>query len=313
MAICICQICNKTFFTRGSRLGKYCSMKCYSVFRKTLTGDKNPNFGTRLSKENRSKISETLKKYYLENPSMCKGRKRSIECRMKISAAHKGKRLTSEHKQKISESLKRTLSSQCARERMSERAKITLSDPLMRKKYSDAQKKRCVCPEERRARSERLKNRIFTEEHRKKLSLSETGDKNHRFGKKETEETKLKRIESRVGGFWYGNVNYPEVKYCERWTKNLRDRVRAYFGYRCFECGIQQTYKKLQVHHVHYNKKTCCDGSPSDLVPLCDSCHGKTCHNRDFWEGHFVKKLYSLNPEGKCFFTKEEMRVYEKK
>jgi hypothetical protein len=83
--------------------------------------------------------------------------------------------------------------------------------------------------------------------------------------------------------------------------------VRAYFNYTCFECGIKQTNRKLNVHHVHYNKKTCCDGSPHDLVPLCPECHTKTNFNRDYLEDHFTEKLYENNPEGKCFFTREEM------
>jgi hypothetical protein len=262
------------------------SQQARDKIRKKLTGRIGGNLGTHASEATKLKMSVAAKK----RGPMSEGQKR-----------------------KISESLKKTLSSLEVRKKMSDIAKKTCSDPKIRKKYSDAQKKRCASLAEKNLRSERLKNRIFTEEHRKNLSLSEQGEKNHRYGKKESEEIKLKRIESRLGGFWYGNVNYPEVKYCERWTDNLRERVRSYFRYRCFECGIQQTYKKLQVHHVHYNKKTCCDGSPSDLVPLCDSCHGKTCHNRNFWESHFVKKLYSLNPEGKCFFTKEEMKIYGKK
>ena len=121
-------------------------------------------------------------------------------------------------------------------------------------------------------------------------------------------------IESHSGGFWYGNVKYPEVKYCEKWTANLRERVRAYFGYICFECGIPQheTGRKLNIHHVHYNKKTCCDGSPHDMVPLCPVCHTKTNFDRDYWEDHFVEKLYDLSPDGKCFFTEEEFSNYLK-
>jgi hypothetical protein len=126
-----------------------------------------------------------------------------------------------------------------------------------------------------------------------------------------SEETKLKMSESGIGGFWYGNVRYQDNPYCEKWTADLRERVRAYFGYVCFECGIKQTNRKLNVHHIHYNKKTCCDGSPHDMVPLCPECHTKTNFNRDYWEDHFVELLYASDPEGKCFFTKEEMIQYK--
>jgi hypothetical protein len=119
-------------------------------------------------------------------------------------------------------------------------------------------------------------------------------------------------IEYWVGGFWYGSVKYPNAYYCEKWTENLKERVRAFFGYRCFECGSIQNNIKLSVHHVHYDKKTCCNGSPHDLVPLCRSCHGKTNHNRTYWEDYLTKKLYSKNPDGKCFFTKDEFEKYIK-
>jgi hypothetical protein len=129
----------------------------------------------------------------------------------------------------------------------------------------------------------------------------------HRVGSFASEETKLKMSESGIGGFWYGNIRYYDNPYCEKWTAELRERVRAYFNYTCFECGTPQNGRKLNVHHIHYNKKTCCDGSPHDMVPLCPECHTKTNFNRDYWEDHFVELLYAGNPEGKCFFTREEM------
>jgi hypothetical protein len=69
--------------------------------------------------------------------------------------------------------------------------------------------------------------------------------------------------------WWYGNVNYYDKKYCEKFNSEFRERVRAYWEYRCFECGEHQRVKKLSVHHVHYDKKMCCNGSPHDVVPLC--------------------------------------------
>jgi hypothetical protein len=133
----------------------------------------------------------------------------------------------------------------------------------------------------------------------------------HRVGSVASVETKLKMSESGIGGFWYGNIRYDDNPYCEKWTAELRERVRAYFNYICFECGTPQNRRKLNVHHIHYNKKTCCDGSPHDMVPLCPECHTKTNFNRDYWEDRLTELLYAGNPDGKCFFTKEEMAAFK--
>lgn len=127
----------------------------------------------------------------------------------------------------------------------------------------------------------------------------------------DTESRKQRRVELNIGGFWYGNVRYNEgPQYCELWNENLRERCRAYFNYTCVECGTPQNGRKLSVHHAHYNKKSCCDGSPRDLVPLCLDCHGETNHNRSYWEQHFTEMIYGYY-RGKCFFTKEEYAAYK--
>jgi hypothetical protein len=196
---------------------------------------------------------------------------------------------------------------------MSESAKRSLMRPELRKKYSDVQKKRYEDPEERRKQSERGKKKIFTEEHRKKLSESESGNKNHQFGKPPTYEAYTKSTETRIGGFWYGNIRYENIKYCELWTEEFRERVRAFFGYLCVECYTPQNGTKLHVHHINYDKKTCCKNKEEIgtrlFVPLCKSCHGKSCHNRNYWEQHFTDMINDYYG-GKCYFTKEEMKVY---
>ena len=123
------------------------------------------------------------------------------------------------------------------------------------------------------------------------------------------ERDSMQKLEARIGGFWYGNSQYPShVLYCEKFNEEFKERVRAFWGYRCFECGTPQRKRKLSVHHVHYDKKMCCNGSPRDVVPLCSSCHTKTNTNRNYWEDHFTDLLYKYDSEGKCFFTKKEMQ-----
>jgi hypothetical protein len=156
-----------------------------------------------------------------------------------------------------------------------------------------------------------IKRAPFSKVCRDRMRESHLGERNHQYGKPPSLDHRAKIVEGKIGGFWYGNVRYNDVpQYCEKYNENLRRRVRAYFGHRCFECGMPQLGINLSIHHVHYNKKTCCDGSPNDLVPLCLACHAATNTNRDYWEKHFTHMLYSGNPSGKCFFTREEMRQY---
>jgi hypothetical protein len=131
-------------------------------------------------------------------------------------------------------------------------------------------------------------------------------------GKPISESSILKRTISRYGNFWwYGNVKYEEDGlYCERFDEPFKERVRAYWGYKCFECDAPQNGRKLAVHHVHYDKKMCCNGSPRDVVPLCWDCHMASNNHRDYWEDHFTQLLYLYHPNGKCYFTREEMERY---
>jgi hypothetical protein len=140
-----------------------------------------------------------------------------------------------------------------------------------------------------------------TQEHNRKISLSQ-------LGKPANQETISKSIETKLGGFWYGNVRYDHRRqYCEKWNANLRERVRAFFNYTCIECGAIQSESKLHVHHVHYNKKLCCDDTPRSLVVLCKSCHAKTNYNRKYWSSHF-QEILDLKYSGKCWITKQEYK-----
>ena len=121
--------------------------------------------------------------------------------------------------------------------------------------------------------------------------------------------------------------------YCEKWTLEFRRRIRAFFDYKCAECGTPQNEKLLHCHHVYYDKKACCSvnedgkyfsnlgikgnpysfeiiGDPNKFIALCDNCHKSTSgkKNREFWARHFEKIInnYYL---GKSYLTKEE---YEK-
>jgi endogenous inhibitor of DNA gyrase (YacG/DUF329 family) len=118
--------------------------------------------------------------------------------------------------------------------------------------------------------------------------------------------------------------------YCEKWTLEFRRRIRAFFDYKCAECGTPQKDTLLHCHHVYYDKKACCCvnengkffsnlgikdnpftfeiiGDPNKFIALCDTCHKSTSgkKNRGKWARHFEKIINNYYLE-KSYFTKEE-------
>ena len=185
------------------------------------------------------------------------------------------------------------------------------------------------------------------------LAASEKKVKTQNFNKFKPGHTppdwvKARAIESLVGGFWYGNVknDIPNRskqinKYCELWTEDLKERIRAYWGHVSTLSGNPETsiYKKtviiknISCHHVYYQKKACCiwdedekgyyanintgtkrnpkiikyyiGGDPNKFVVLTASEHKKTDFNKLYW----IKTFENIIEEqgGKCYFTNDDI------
>lgn len=166
-----------------------------------------------------------------------------------------------------------------------------------RKKISDARKGKCIgdkhpmygkhLPEETRKKlSEAGKQRVFSEEHRIKLGNSKRGENNPN---------------------WLFGISY--APYCNKFNNDLKERVREYFNRECFNCGRLEADngRQLSVHHVNYDKMSCCNEIKPFFVPLCLSCHAKTNKNRKEWEAKFALELMERTG-GKCFFTIDEFK-----
>jgi hypothetical protein len=106
---------------------------------------------------------------------------------------------------------------------------------------------------------------------------------------------------------WLGGVSF--APYCQKFNEEFKNRVRAFFGYKCAECEVEQNGTAHHVHHVNFDKMSCCNGTEPLFVPLCVSCHGRTQKNRDYWETHFTD-LIKVKYGGKCYFTKEEFEGF---
>ena len=103
---------------------------------------------------------------------------------------------------------------------------------------------------------------------------------------------------------WKGGTSFEP--YCILFTKEFKERVRAFWGNKCPVCGKteEDSGRAHCVHHVGYDKEVCCNDNERLFVPLCLSCHSKTNHNREEWEEYFTNMI-SIHG-GKCYYTKEE-------
>lgn len=133
----------------------------------------------------------------------------------------------------------------------------------------------------------------LTEEHKQNISKANKGNENlinALTGRICSPETRKKISDAQKGDkspHWKGGISYQP--YPEEWNETLKNSIRQRDGYVCQECGIHQDeldgrFKKLDVHHIDYNKDNL---DPKNLITLCKSCHSKTNINRDYWLNYF--------------------------
>jgi hypothetical protein len=180
-----------------------------------------------------------------------------------------------------------------------------------------------VSQEARRKMSIAKKGTKYTESHKLAIKnglLKHIKDKGHWNTSQQSptqEQIYNQRIIGieRVRGIWYGSVTYPEPdKYCNKFNKEFKHRVRAYFDYRCANCGTPENGTDtsiLHIHHVTSNKKVCCDDTPKLFVPLCNKCHGDVQKDKQWHEQYYTDMIDNYYV-GKCYFTREEMVIYLK-
>ena len=85
---------------------------------------------------------------------------------------------------------------------------------------------------------------------------------------------------------WQGGISFEP--YSIQFNKELKELIRRRDNYQCQICGMLEVenIRKLDVHHINYNKKNCL---PSNLISLCRKCHIKTNTNREYWKEYFLK------------------------
>jgi len=170
---------------------------------------------------------------------------------------------------------------------MSESAKKRKHSEETRKKMSEAQRGekhhnygKKHSEETRKKISEAALN--MSDEHRKKISINhaDVSGRNHpMYGKKHSEETRRRTSATKQG------ISYDEWEsfakkspYCPKFDEVCRESNREKYSRECFICGKTEVgnRRKLSVHHVDMQKTQGCNGRNWVLVPLCNSCHGKS-------------------------------------
>ena len=104
----------------------------------------------------------------------------------------------------------------------------------------------------------------------------------------------IKALRGEKAPNWQGGISFEP--YCVKFNNVFKNYIRAKFEFKCFLCNktTEENGRKLDVHHVNYNKDCGCDGDKTcNFVPLCRSCHNKTGTKRDYWEKLITNKLHS--------------------
>lgn len=208
-------------------------------------------------------------------------KKLTEEHRQNISKAKKGKKLTEEHKKNIGLSgIGRVFSEESNKKRVETRRKngnYKVSDET-RKKISETLKKNPVkywlgkkrpqysIDKWKKAMIDKPppalgKHWILSEESKKNIGDGHRGENCH---------------------FWKGGISYQP--YPNNWTRTLKGNIRKRDNYTCQICSKLQGDKTYAVHHIDYNKNNC---NPDNLITLCNSCHTKTNHKREYWKEYF--------------------------
>lgn len=90
---------------------------------------------------------------------------------------------------------------------------------------------------------------------------------------------------------WKNGISFEE--YPIEFNEELKELIRFRDGYKCQKCGCPEieNNRKLNVHHIDYNKKNCL---PSNLVSLCRRCNAEVNFKRNKWEKCFYKKIEKI-------------------
>ena len=242
-----------------------------------------------------------------------KGRPISQEQIAKLVASHKGvpslllgTHIPEERKHRISETMKGCIPWNKGIKTGSSGFKGKLHTKEVRVKISQAHT----------GKSSGMKGKHISEEHKQKISVSNKGrtiSEKHKKsisiaskGKILSIETKGKISEQTKGKHkgeqspnWKGGISF--LPYCSKFNRQIKKAVRDRDNHICQLCGIEENRRKLDVHHIHYDKSNCYP----DLITLCRNCNVKANFNHQYYEQFLMN---NLNNRKLLFWTQRTIK-----
>jgi len=125
---------------------------------------------------------------------------------------------------------------------------------------------------------------------------SKNGTHNGFYHKQHTKETKKKIRNSKYHKNLKGKNNPRYINglgrkpYPLEFNEPLKEKIRKRDNYQCQICNKQEKYlrgyrKKLDIHHIDYDKENC---KEENLITLCNPCNSKVNSNRNYWFAYFT-------------------------
>ncbi len=140
-----------------------------------------------------------------------------------------------------------------------------------------------MSPEGREIQRRAVTGREHTSEELERMRIGNLGNHNC-LGYRYTPE----QLEGRKGsnnGRWRGGLG--NLPYPLEFNSALKERIRERDNHTCQLCGVPQVecIRKLDVHHIDYNKENLAD---ENLISLCSSCNSKVNSHRNYWRVYFT-------------------------
>lgn len=135
-----------------------------------------------------------------------------------------------------------------------------------------------------------LKGHLVSDETKRKIGIANKG-RGFKQGHVVTESMKEKISLGHLGeknNSWNGGTS--RKPYAFGFSTRLKLKIRKRNNFECVECGINENSlgRKLEVHHIDYDKN---NNAENNLIALCKSCHSKTNFTRNDWKIYFMGKL----------------------